>query len=347
MHMSSRQVLLVLVLALALWTAKAFLLPLLFGAVLAVSLWPINRQWSGTGGRLRRRLLVPLAITLATSLMLVLPLTVALVQAAGQGQALLDLLARAETGGAPPPAWLARLPLVGHSAVEWWHSHFQRPGALASGVTASALGTAAQWVFGMGGRVATGSLLLLVGLMALFFFLRDGDALASQTRRLARAQFGDFADRFLDQTVLAIRGTVIGTIAVAIGEGVLIGGGYALAGVPQPLLLALLTAAFAMLPFGAWAVFSVASLILAFNGDLAAAGLLFLYGGAVMLVGDNLVTPYLVGARLHLPLLVAFVGAFGGLAAFGLVGIFLGPVILDCLVILLREHGLAEAESPA
>jgi hypothetical protein len=99
-----------------------------------------------------------------------------------------------------------------------------------NGVTASALGTAAQWVLGLGGRIATGSLLLLVGLMALFFLLRDGDALAAQTRRFAQAQFGKFGDHFLDQTVLAIRGTVIGTIAVAIGEGVLIGGGYALAG---------------------------------------------------------------------------------------------------------------------
>jgi predicted PurR-regulated permease PerM len=111
------------------------------------------------------------------------------------------------------------------------------------------------------------------------------------------------------------------------------------------LLLALFTTAFAMLPFGAWAVFSVASLFLAVNGELAAAGLLFAYGAAVMMIGDNLVTPYLVGARLHLPMLMAFVGAFGGLAAFGLVGIFLGPVIMDCLVILLRESWLAEPEA--
>ena len=347
MPISSRQALLFLLLALALWAAKAFLLPLLFGVVLAVSLWPLNRRWGGGGHGVRQRLLVPLTLTLAASLILVLPLTVALIQAAAQGQALLDWLAQAETRGAPPPAWLARLPLVGHGALEWWHNHFQRPGALASGVTTSALGTAAQWVFGLGGRIATGSLLLLVGLMALFFFLRDGEQLSAQTRRFAQAQFGKFGDRFLDQTVLAIRGTVVGTIAVAIGEGVLIGAAYALAGAPQPLLLALLTAAFAMLPFGAWAVFSVASLILAVNGDLAAAGLVFVYGAAVMMIGDNLVTPYLVGARLHLPLLMAFVGAFGGLAAFGLVGIFLGPVIMDCLVILLREHWVTEPEAPA
>lgn len=344
MSLTSRQVLLWTMLVLAVWTAKEFLLPLAFGVILAVALWPLNKRWGGSGNGLRRRVAVPLAITLATSLMFILPLTAALIEGAAQGQALLDWLARAQTTGMPPPDWLTQLPVAGHRATVWWQEHMLRPGTLASGVTESALGTLAQWALAMGSQIASRSLLLLVGLMALFCILRDGEMLAAQVRRFARLELGPFGDRFLDQMVLAVRGTVVGTLAVAIGEGVLIGVGYAVAGVPHPLFFALLTAAFAMLPFGAWIVFGVASVILAVQGQPVWAGLLFAYGAAVMVIGDNLVTPYLVGARLHLPLLFAFVGVFGGLAAFGLVGIFVGPVVMAGLVIVVRELWLSDSE---
>ena len=347
MPLSGRQILLWIMLALALWTAQDFLLPLAFGVVLAIALWPLNRHWAGPGRGLRARVLVPLGLTLATSLVLVLPLTVLLIEGAYQGQALLHWLAETQTHSVPPPDWLGSLPLVGHKAASLWRDYLQQPEALSSGVTGSALATAGQWILAMGSAIASRSLLLLVGLMALFFLLRDGEALHTRTTQLAEHQLGPFGQRFIDQLVLAVRGTVGGTIAVAIGEGVLIGLGYVVTGVPHAVFLALLTTAFALLPFGAWAVFSVAAAILAINGAPVPAALLFGYGAAIMVVGDNFVTPALVGARVQLPLLFAFIGAFGGLAAFGIVGIFVGPVIMAGLLIVLREFWPGDAEPPA
>jgi predicted PurR-regulated permease PerM len=337
MHVTGRHLLLWAMLALALWTAQAFLLPLVFGVILAVALWPLNRRWSASGGRLRARLLAPLAITLTTALAVVLPLSVLLIEGAFQGQALLDWLAHAQSAGVPPPDWLGRFPAFGQRALAWWNEHLSRPGTLSNSVTESTLGTAAQWALATGSQVASRSLLLLVGLMALFFLLRDGEALGTQAEQLAEHQLGAFGPRFLKQLVFAVRATVVGTVAVAIGEGLIIGIGYAVAGVPHPVLFALLTMAFAMLPFGAWIVFTVASAILLVSGEPLAAALLFGYGAAVMMIGDNLVTPYIVGARVRLPFLLAFVGAFGGLAAFGLVGIFVGPVVMAGLMIVIRE----------
>lgn len=337
MPLSSRHILLWVMLALALWTAGAFLLPLAFGVILAIALWPLNQRWAGQGAGLRQRLIVPLAITLATGLAFILPLTVALIEVAAQGQAVLGWLGRAQTNGVPTPEWLPGLPLVGRKATEWWQLHLQQPDSLSSGITESALGTVAEWALVTGSEVLSRSLLLLVGLMALFFILRDGEKLGSEARRFAGIQLGPFGERFVGELVVAVRGTVIGTIVVAIAEGALIGAAYAVAGVPHPVFLGFLTAAFAMLPFGAWAVFSVVSIYLAISGQPFAAGLLFTYGAAVMVIGDNFVTPYLVGAKLHLPLLFAFVGVFGGLASFGLVGIFVGPVIMAGLLIVIRE----------
>ncbi len=337
MHVSGRHLLLWAMLALALWTAEAFLLPLAFGVILAVALWPLNRRWAGSGRGLRAQLLAPLAITLTTALAVVLPLTVLLIEGAFQGQAVLDWLAQSQTVGVAPPDWLGDVPVFGHRALTWWNAHLRQPGALPDGITGSALGTAAQWALATGSQVASRSLLLLVGLMALFFLLRDGERLGAWAMQLAEHQLGAFGPRFLEQMVFAVRATVIGTIAVAIGEGLIIGAGYVVAGVPHAVLLALLTMTFAMLPFGAWIVFSVATVILLVNGQPVPAALLFVYGAAVMVIGDNLVTPYIVGARVRLPFLLAFIGAFGGLAAFGLIGIFVGPVVMAGLMIVLRE----------
>jgi predicted PurR-regulated permease PerM len=93
-----------------------------------------------------------------------------------------------------------------------------------------------------------------------------------------------------------------------------------------------------MIPFGAWAAFTAAAVVLV-SGDgsgLAAAGV-FCWGTIVMLAGDHFVWPTLVGDSARLPFLLAFVGIFGGLAAFGLMGLFLGPVIMAALLTVWRE----------
>jgi predicted PurR-regulated permease PerM len=121
-------------------------------------------------------------------------------------------------------------------------------------------------------------------------------------------------------------------------EGVLIGLGYVLAGVPNPLLFALLTAAFAMIPFGAWFAFTAAALVLLVQGgSLLVAASVFGFGAAVLLIGDNFIWPALAGNMARLPFLLALVGIFGGLQAFGLIGLFIGPVIMAAVLVVWRE----------
>ena len=110
-----------------------------------------------------------------------------------------------------------------------------------------------------------------------------------------------------------------GTIVVAVAEGLLIGAGYVLAGVPNAIVFTILTIAFAMLPFGAWAAFTAAAITLGVSGGpVWAAFAVFGWGAVVMLAGDHFVWPALVGGAAKLPFLLAFVGIFGGLASFGL-----------------------------
>jgi predicted PurR-regulated permease PerM len=180
--------------------------------------------------------------------------------------------------------------------------------------------------------------LFLITLIALFFVFRDGAWLADRALETADRLLGDPGELLASKIADAIRGTVNGTVAVAVVEGVIIGVGYVLTGVPHPLLFAVLTIAFAMLPFGAWAAFTAAALVLLVHGGslLAAAGV-FGLGATVMLIGDNLIHPVLVGGTTRLPFLLALIGVFGGLRTFGLIGLFLGPVIMTAVLTIWRE----------
>ena len=197
---------------------------------------------------------------------------------------------------------------------------------------------AAEFLKAFGGQLLHRSFMFLFSLLTLFVLLRNGRWIAQRCLETADRIFGDPGEGLAGKIAEAIRGTVNGTIVVAVGEGALIGLGYVIAGVPNPLLFTVLTTAFAMLPFGAWAAFTVAALTLGIGGGepwLAFA--VFAWGALVMLAGDNFVWPTLVGGAARLPFLFAFVGIFGGLATFGLLGLFLGPVIMAALLTVWRE----------
>jgi predicted PurR-regulated permease PerM len=189
-----------------------------------------------------------------------------------------------------------------------------------------------------GGQLLHRLFLLLFSLLTLFFLLRNGRVLASRFFDTCDRLVGDPGEGLVEKMVDATRGTVNGTVLVAVGEGLLIGVGFLVAGVPNPVLFTILTTAFAMLPFGAWLAFTTAALVLVSSGGSGfAAVAVFCWGAIVMLAGDHFVWPTLVGGSARLPFLLAFVGIFGGLAAFGLFGLFLGPVIMAAFLTVWRE----------
>lgn len=125
--------------------------------------------------------------------------------------------------------------------------------------------------------------------------------------------------------------------AGSFGEASLIGVGYAATGVPQPLLFATFTVALALMPFGAWLAFGLASLILIGSGSVLIGVLLFVFAVIVMMVSDNFIQPSVIGSAVELPFVLAMIGAFGGLAMIGLIGLFLGPVIMAALLLVMRQ----------
>ena len=319
------------ILLLAAWISRSFLTPVAWAAVLAVSLWPLYRRMLARGPS--HPTSAALVLTLGTGLIVMLPLALAIGAAAQESQIALQWLSRAQETGLPPPPWLASLPLVGARANGLWQQHVGNPQAANNLIQGLNAGAVFGWTRTIGGQVARGSMLFLITLLALFGMLRQGRRLGVQAEAVAQRVLGDFGGQFLERLVAAVRGTVTGTVLVSVGEGSLIGLGYWIAGVPRPLLFAILTIAFAMVPFGAWIAFGVATAILLVQGHVVAGALLFAFSVVVMTIGDNVIQPRVIGSAVRLPFLLALVGTFGGLETFGLVGLFLGPVVMAALML--------------
>ncbi|WP_162789283.1 MULTISPECIES: AI-2E family transporter [Sphingomonas] len=341
-----RQTLLVAsVVALAAWVAYEFLVPLAWAAVLAIAEWPLfaiaRRRWPG------HDLLLALAFALLTALIVLVPLSLAGVTLAQESQAAAAWVMKVQKSGLPPPAWLASVPLAGERLQAAWQQHLGTPqgaNALLGSISAtSVLG----WTRSVGGLLAQELGLFLITLIALVSLLSRGAQVRAHAERMADGLFGEFGREFLGRMIEAVRGVVSGTAIVSFGEGAIIGVGYFVAGVPQPLLFTVFTILLALVPFGAWAAFGVASLILLGTGVIWAGVLLFVFGVAVMTIGDNVVQPSVIGSAVELPFLMAMIGAFGGLAEMGLVGLFVGPVIMAALLLVWREWIRPKVEEEA
>jgi predicted PurR-regulated permease PerM len=321
---------------LGLWVARDYLVALAWAVLIALAAWPLYRRFASFMPK--QRTLAPALFTVLSSLVLLVPLVLMLVEVGREAQAAWQWLAEAQQRGVPAPDWLEGIPVLGRSIEGWWRGHLAGPSeakALLEGVDRGALAT---WSQSLGGEAAYRFLLLLLTLMALFLLLRDGEQIAGRVSTLVDRVLGDPGDRLAAKLIDAVRGTVTGTLVVALGEGVLIGFGYVMAGVPNAVLFGFLTAAFAMLPLGAWIAFSAAALTLLASGGSAFMAIgVFGWGALVMLAGDNFVQPALIGGAARLPFLWALIGILGGLGTFGLVGLFLGPVIMAAVLTVWRE----------
>ena len=336
-RLTARVALAVMLLAAALWTAADFLPALIWAVILAVTVWPIYLRLAEpmSGGP---STLSALLMTLAVGFLVFLPLALAAYQLALQNEGLIGWVAQARENGLPVAEWVERLPLAADTVRDWWQSNLTDPRAAAAWVQSLNLEKAGGVATTLGGQLLHRLFMFVVALVALFVLLRSGRELARQTLLTADRIFGDPGEGLAEKMIDAIRGTVNGTVIVAVAEGLLIGVGYFLAGVPSAITFTILTIAFAMLPFGAWAAFTAAAIALGVSGGpLWLALAVFGWGAIVMLAGDHFVWPALVGGAARLPFLLAFVGIFGGLATFGLVGLFLGPVIMAALLTIWRE----------
>lgn len=342
----ARSVLAIALVVSAVWIARDFLPAIAWAAIIAITIWPLYLRFLSLISDRRSPVIAPLVFTVLTGVVLFVPIALAVHHIAKESEEIVRWVTRLRDTGIEVPDWVAQLPIAGEHAVQWWRANLADPQE--SNAWFPTAETAAEWTKSLGGQLLHRIFMFFIALIALFVMLRNGLWIGRRALDTADRVLGDPGERLASKTVEAVRGTVNGTIVVAVGEGLLIGIGYVAAGVPNPLLFTVLTMAFAMIPFGAWIAFTAAALLLIFKGGsaLAAAGV-FGWGAAVMFAGDHFVWPTLVGGAARLPFLFALIGIFGGLQTFGLLGVFLGPVIMAALLTVWREWLVPQAgQSP-
>jgi predicted PurR-regulated permease PerM len=335
--------LLALVLLIAVYFFIGFLVPVLAALVIGFASWPTyERIFNACGGR--RVLAASIAIMIIT-LGLIIPIALALSFAVGEIQGWLDWLVKANRDGIPAPSWLGQLP-IGDSLKEYWAQYLGEPNSLGNSVqlfNGQNLGNISRWILAIGGSAMHFLLAVLFMLITLFFIYKDGAGLAGQLDIVGERILPGRWQRFSRVVPATVSATVMGMALIAIGEGVTLGFAYWVAGVPSNVALGVLTGFMALVPGGAPIAFSLVSLYLLGTGSTGAAVALFIWGTLELFIVDKTLRPRLVGGPIKLPFLPTFFGLIGGVKTMGLVGLFVGPVLMALLVAMWREW-LHEAE---
>jgi predicted PurR-regulated permease PerM len=322
---------------LAVWMARDFLTALTWAGLIAVTVRPIYARFAALIPA-ERGVLAPLLFTLLMGMVLIIPLTAAMHQIALGSSAFASVLRDLQGSGLPVPSWLGQLPMAGEYLDAWWRNNLGNPQNLREWLGHVNIESITAWAGALSGVVLQGLFHFAIMLLALFFFLRHGVKLADLLLIAAERLFGDPGMRLTLTVAASVRATVYGTAVAAVGKGIFIGIAYVICGVPHSLLFAALTVALAMVPLGAWMVLIVAALTLpAYGGSWLVSVVLLAIGAAVLMIGDHVVQPALIGEAAELPFLLVLVGILGGLQSFGLIGLFIGPVIMATVLAVWRE----------
>ena len=182
-------------------------------------------------------------------------------------------------------------------------------------------------------------------LLTAFFLYRDGERLLAQARQVLMRFLGERSRVYLLAIADTTRAVLYGLVLTALAQGLLASLGYWAAGTGAPALLGLITAVFALIPFGTPLVWGAAGIWLILTGELIAGSGLLLWGAVVVSQIDNLVRPLVISSTARIPFLLVLFGVLGGIGAFGLVGIFIGPIVIAILLAVWREW-LEEQAAP-
>jgi predicted PurR-regulated permease PerM len=322
------------VLLLALWLIHSYLAALAWAGVIALASWPLYRRFEHCLTAKVRRL-APLLFTLLVALLFIAPLIYIFYIIGHEAGLFAMMLIEAQTHGLPTPAWLSRIPVFGDNLLAWWNNVLSTPGGFSAWFQRLGHEPILDWIRLLGSAMMHRTITFLLALFSLYFFYRDGEALAMRMITLIQRQLG--STHHAKRAVDTVRATVNGLILVGIIEGILLGIAYALAGIDSPALWGALTGLLAVIPFGMPALYGSASLILFAQGNETAALAILIWGTLVMLASDHVVRPILMRDSAQLPLLWIILGILGGIETFGLLGIFLGPAIMATLISLWRE----------
>lgn len=336
---------LALLVAATFWVLSPFVTSALWATVVTVAAWPLFLRLERTLGRRRG-----LAVAMTTALILLvvfIPVTLALATIVRNAKDIGAEIKSLESIKLPaPPASLEHLPFAGGRLAARWRHFAQLTSDERSAVLTPYVQTALQWFVLKAGNVGTMLLqFLLTTIIAAILFAKGElvrDGILRFARRLAGQQGHDVAI-LAGQT---IRGVVLGVVGTALIQTAIGGIGMMIAGVPGAALLTAIMLFMCLAQLGPTPVLVPAVAWLYWSGSTGYASTLLVFAILAIAI-DNVVRPLLIKRGANLPLLLIFAGVIGGLLAYGVIGLFIGPVVLTVAYTLLRAWVNDPAEREA
>ncbi len=323
--------------ALLVYACSRIILPftgiLLWSVILAVMLYPLHLRLVVRLGNRWSALLIGLV---GVAVMLV-PMVTVVTSLGSSIYSLISGLQNHSLTVPPPPPWLADLPLVGQKLTETWALvATNMPAALAK--YGQMLSGPAAWLVSFAGGLAAGELSFVLSFAIAAVLVAYGKGAAEFAQRLLELVTGSKARgaQLVTLTAATIRGVALGVVGVAVIQSLLIGVGFFAIGLPAAGLLTLATLLLAIVQVPAILVtLPVMGYVLATEATTPA--IIFLVWTLVAGLSDNVLKPLMLGRGLEVPMPVILIGVIGGMLADGLLGLFVGPVLLAVGYVLLIE----------
>ncbi|WP_338924133.1 AI-2E family transporter (plasmid) [Pseudomonas silesiensis] len=328
----------ILVLALlcaSLWVLVPFLPAIFWASVLAFATWPaMSRLTKVLNGRTT---LAAAVLTTFWMLLIAVPVLLFALNLGEHLHQLSGLIKNLWVEGLPPaPQWLKGLPLIGDKAMELWTKVDQEGIALFSNMRPY-LAHVGNWFLARTAQIAGGLFELSLSLVFVFFFYRSGEQIAAFAKSLLERLIGSRAEYYLNLVGGSIQCVVNGVIGTAAVQAILAMVGFMIAGVPGALLLGFATFFLSLIPMGPPIAWLPAVAWLAYQGQYGMAIFLAVWGVVIVSGVDNVLKPLLISRGSTLPMVVVLIGLFGGLLAFGFMGLFLGPTLLAVAYSLMND----------
>lgn len=314
---------------------KYFIVPVLWASIIAYMTWPIYKYINMRCGD-RPNLSATIMISLVI-LVIGIPLTFAVFLLQLEGRNLyLDLHRQLSSGNFQLPDMIGQLPFIGPAITESINEINANPAALTQTIN--------TWIQGHMnyGKIVVGEIsknLIKLGfvIFTLFFFYRDGRTILQQVSTALEKIIGPRIHHYLETISETTRAVVYGVGLTAVAQAILAGLSYFVAGAPNPMLLTIVTFVFALIPFGTPLAYGAVSLWLFTHGQMIEAIGVLIWGVCIVSTSDNVIRPLVISGATKIPFLLIMFGVLGGISSFGLVGLFIGPVILAILLAIWRE----------
>ena len=335
--MVSRRIAAAVVLGLTFWLIRSFLVPLIWAIVFATANWPLYRWCAQHVPKVLRAQVLPLAFALLITFLVLGPVFLAFGILAKQSQAWVTEVTIMDKDGILAPAWMTATPLVGTRLADSWNDALGTPGALSVFLRRLEDGTPLHSLQSIGHLIAYHAFVVTITIVILVFLFRQGQGLAESLARRIEGQFGQPGRTLLDVAAAALRATVQSMVLVGLLDGITMGIIYATVHISSPVTWGAVTGILAMLPFiGYFAIAAVCASQIA-HAAPASALLVGVLGCAVLFFSDKFVRPMLMAKGARLEFLGALMGTVGGLQTFGLLGIFIGPMIIAVAKAILEQ----------